>query len=40
VPIGMIAIGHPAEEGISEGASPRTRKRVPFDEVVHWGHWK
>jgi nitroreductase len=40
VPIGVIAIGHPAEEGISEGASPRTRKRLPFDEVVHWGRWK
>jgi nitroreductase len=40
VPIGVIAIGHPAEEGISEGASPRTRKRLPFDEVVHWGQWK
>lgn len=40
VPIGMIAIGHPAEEGISEGASPRTRKRLPRDKMVHWGHWK
>ncbi|PWK83349.1 nitroreductase [Lentzea atacamensis] len=40
VPIGMIAIGHPAEEGISEGASPRTRKRTPFEEMVHWGQWK
>jgi nitroreductase len=40
VPIGMIAIGHPAEEGISEGASPRTRKRLRFDEMVHWGQWK
>ncbi|WP_434449758.1 nitroreductase family protein [Lentzea sp. E54] len=40
VPIGMIAIGHPAEDGVSEGASPRTRKRLPFDEVVHWGQWK
>ncbi|MET9227316.1 nitroreductase family protein [Lentzea sp. NPDC003310] len=39
VPIGMIAIGHPAEDGISEGASPRTRKRKPLDEVVHWGQW-
>ncbi|MDX8032866.1 nitroreductase family protein [Lentzea sp. BCCO 10_0856] len=39
-PIGMIAIGHPAEEGVSEGASPRTRKRLPFDEMVHWGQWK
>ncbi|MGW4213017.1 nitroreductase family protein [Lentzea sp. NPDC004789] len=40
VPIGMIAIGHPAEEGISEGASPRTRKRKAFDEMVHWGQWQ
>ncbi|MCG8925309.1 nitroreductase family protein [Lentzea sp. CC55] len=40
VPIGMIAIGHPAEDGISEGASPRTRRRKPLDEVVHWGRWK
>lgn len=39
-PIGMIAIGHPAEEGVSEGASPRTRKRLAFDEVVHWGQWQ
>ncbi|HUQ56672.1 nitroreductase family protein [Lentzea sp.] len=38
-PIGIIAIGHPDESGISEGASPRTRKRVPFDEVVHWNQW-
>jgi nitroreductase len=40
VPIGMIAIGHSAEEGISEGASPRTRKRKAFDEMVHWGQWQ
>lgn len=39
-PIGMIAIGHPAEEGVSEGSSPRTRKRLAFDEVVHWGQWQ
>jgi nitroreductase len=39
-PIGMIAIGHAAEEDVSEGASPRTRKRKPFDEVVHWGQWQ
>ncbi|MDT7782426.1 MAG: hypothetical protein QOF58_845 [Pseudonocardiales bacterium] len=39
VPIGMIAIGHPAEEGISEGASPRTRKRNKFEDMVHWGQW-
>ncbi|MDX8145892.1 nitroreductase family protein [Lentzea sp. BCCO 10_0061] len=40
VPIGMIAIGHSAEEGVSEGASPLRRKRKVFDEVVHWGQWK
>ncbi|MFD7655600.1 nitroreductase family protein [Actinosynnema sp. NPDC059797] len=39
VPIGAVAIGHAAEEGISEGASPRTRPRAPFDEVVRFGHW-
>ena len=39
VPIGMIAIGHSAEEGVSEGASPLRRKRKAFDEVVHWGQW-
>ncbi|MFJ8963050.1 nitroreductase family protein [Lentzea sp. NPDC102401] len=39
VPIGMIAIGHSAEEGVSEGASPLRRKRKVFDEVVHWGQW-
>lgn len=40
VPIGVIAIGHPAEEGVSEGASPRTRKRFAFDEIVRWGQWE
>ncbi|MCP2247207.1 nitroreductase family protein [Lentzea aerocolonigenes] len=39
-PIGMIAIGHPAEEGVSEGASPLTRMRKRFDEMVHWGQWQ
>ena len=39
-PIGMIAIGHSAEEDVSEGASPRTRKRTKFEEMVHWGQWK
>ncbi|MFI6097957.1 nitroreductase family protein [Lentzea sp. NPDC051213] len=39
VPIGAIAIGHPAEEGVSEGASPRSRPRTPFDEIVRWGRW-
>ncbi|SDL31039.1 Nitroreductase [Lentzea albidocapillata subsp. violacea] len=40
VPIGMIAIGHSAEESVSEGASPLRRKRKLFDEVVHWGQWQ
>ncbi|MDX3662591.1 nitroreductase family protein [Streptomyces sp. ID05-26A] len=40
VPIGIIAIGHSAEEGVSEGASPQRRKRKAFDEVVHWGQWQ
>ena len=39
MPIGMIAIGHSAEEGISEGASPLSRMRTKFDEMVHWGQW-
>ncbi|QFZ21518.1 nitroreductase family protein [Saccharothrix syringae] len=39
VPIGAIAIGHGDEEDVSEGASPRTRRRRPFDEAVHFGHW-
>lgn len=39
VPIGAIAIGHSAEEGISEGASPRVRKRAAFEEIVRWGSW-
>jgi nitroreductase len=38
-PIGAIAIGHGAEEGMSEGASPRTFQRRPFDETVHFGRW-
>lgn len=39
VPIGAIAIGHGAEEGVSAGASPRTVKRRPFEEAVHFGRW-
>ncbi|GAA3463190.1 nitroreductase family protein [Saccharothrix longispora] len=38
-PIGAVAIGHGAEEGVSPGASPNTRGRRPFDEVVHFGRW-
>ncbi|MGW4111134.1 nitroreductase family protein [Actinosynnema sp. NPDC004786] len=39
VPIGAIAIGHGDEDEIAEGASPRTRKRRPFEEAVRFGHW-
>ncbi|QQQ79165.1 nitroreductase family protein [Saccharothrix sp. 6-C] len=39
VPIGAIAIGHGAEETVSAGASPRTRKRRPFEDAVHFGRW-
>lgn len=39
VPIGAVVIGHGDEEGIAEGASPRTRKRRPFEEAVRFGHW-
>jgi len=37
--LGAVAIGHGAEQGISEGASPRTRRRRPFEEAVHFGRW-
>ncbi|MFT7841785.1 nitroreductase family protein [Saccharothrix sp. BKS2] len=39
VPIGAVALGHGAEDDVSEGASPRTRARRPFDEVVRFGRW-
>lgn len=39
VPIGAVAIGHSAEEGVSEGASPRVRRRAAFEEIVRWGSW-
>ncbi|NUT53995.1 MAG: nitroreductase family protein [Saccharothrix sp.] len=39
VPIGAIAIGHGAQDGVSPGASPRTRGRRPFEEAVRFGHW-
>jgi nitroreductase len=39
VPIGAIAIGHGAEPDVSEGASPRTRKRRPYEDAVHFGRW-
>ncbi|MFD4674542.1 nitroreductase family protein [Lentzea sp. NPDC058450] len=38
-PIGVIAIGHSAEEGISEGASPLRRRRKDLDEMVRWDQW-
>ncbi len=38
-PIGAIAIGHPAEEKTSEGASLLSRRRAAFEEVVRWGKW-
>jgi nitroreductase len=39
VPIGAIAIGHSAQEGISPGASALTRRRRPFEQAVHFGRW-
>jgi nitroreductase len=36
-PIGAIAIGYADEE--KQSGSPRTRKRFPLDEVVHYGRW-
>lgn len=39
VPIGAVAIGHGAEEGVSEGSSVLVRRRRRFDDVVRFGHW-
>jgi nitroreductase len=36
-PIGAIAIGYSDEA--EQSGSPRTRKRFPIDEVVHYGRW-
>ena len=36
-PIGAIAIGYSDEA--ERSGSPRTRKRFPIDEVVHYGRW-
>jgi nitroreductase len=36
-PIGAVAIGYPDEP--EQSGSPRTRKRFPLDEVVHYGRW-
>ncbi len=38
-PIGAITIGHLADETGLPG-SARTRRRVPFDELVHRGRWR
>lgn len=37
-PVGVIAIGHPAQQERRSG-SPRARSRRPLAEVVHRGHW-
>ena len=39
VPIGAVAIGHGAEDELPEGASPKARKRRPFEEAVRFGRW-
>jgi nitroreductase len=36
-PIGAIAVGYSDEA--EQSGSPRTRKRFPIDEVVHYGRW-
>lgn len=36
-PIGAIAIGYSDE--VEQSGSPRTRKRLPAEEVVHYGRW-
>jgi nitroreductase len=36
-PIGAVAIGYSDEA--EQSGSPRTRKRFPIDEVVHYGSW-
>jgi nitroreductase len=36
-PIGVIAMGHKAEDPVP--SSRDTRPRKPFDDVVHRGHW-
>jgi nitroreductase len=36
-PIGAVAIGYSDEP--RQSGSPRTRKRFPLDEVVHYGRW-
>ncbi len=37
-PVGVITIGHLAEDAGNPG-SPRTRRRLGLDEVVHRGRW-
>ena len=36
-PIGVVAVGYPADDGPS--GSARTRTRRPLEEVTHWGRW-
>jgi nitroreductase len=36
-PIGAVAIGYSDEA--EQSGSPRSRKRFPIDEVVHYGRW-
>jgi nitroreductase len=36
-PIGAVAIGYPDEP--EQSGSPRTRKRFPTEEIVHYGRW-
>lgn len=38
-PIGAVAIGHPDEPEVPEGASAKSVPRRPLDEVVHFGRW-
>jgi nitroreductase len=37
-PVGVVTIGHLADDAGNPG-SPRTRRRLGLDEVVHRGHW-
>ncbi len=39
-PLGAVALGHPSPEAfVSKEGSARTRKRLPFDEIIHRGGW-
>ncbi len=37
-PVGAITLGHPESGGAA--GSPRTRPRMPWQDVVHTGHWR